>query len=137
MTTTTTTTTEQLTHWMRHDPTFAGVFPLNGIPHLPSSNKSCSFIVNTHTDNLPGQHWIAVRIVYDQAWIFDPLASLPAPSALCHHLLAHCHIRVLHVSPVSVQPANSLSCGQHCVYFLCTGAPALSEKSVHLFISKL
>jgi len=76
-----TTTTEQLTYWMRHDPTFVGVFPLNSVPHLPSSKDYC-FIGNTHTDNLPGQHWIAVRIVHDQAWIFDPMASLPSPSAL-------------------------------------------------------
>jgi len=107
----TTTTTEQLTLWMRHDPTFMGVFPLNCVPHLPPGKTNNCFIVNTHTDNLPGQHWIAVRLVYDQAWIFDPLASSPPPYALCHHLLAHCHIRVLHVCAVSVQPRNTLSCG--------------------------
>jgi len=129
------TTTEQLTRWMRHDPTFVGVFPLDKIPSL--HGKSHSFIVNTQTHNLPGQHWIAVRTVFDRAWIFDPLSSHPPPPSLCHHLSLYCNIYKLYVCRMSVQPPSSNTCGPHCVYFLYTGLPASSEYDVLEFINKL
>jgi hypothetical protein len=132
-----TTTTNQLQHWMRHEPSFIGVFSLNEIPHLSATSASKSLIVNTHTDNLPGEHWIAVRLSHDQAWIFDPLASLPPPLRLCQHLILRCCVRVLHVCDVVVQENTSQTCGQHCVFFLYTGAPASSETSVLQFVSKL
>ena len=131
------TTTLQLKHWMRHDATFAGMFPLNIIPHLPRSSKGHSFIVNTQTDNLPGELWIAVRIVHDQAWIFDSLSISPSPATLCHHLITHCFIRILHECEQRYQPLNTLTCGQHCIYFLYTSSPAPSETVVKSFVKKL
>ena len=130
------TTTAQLTRWMRHDPTFVGVFPLNRIPHL-NGKGAHTFIVNTQTDNLPGQHWIAVRNLWDRAWIFDPLASHPPPPALCHHLLLYGNIGFLYVSTLAAQPPDTLTCGPHCVYFLWHGVPAPSEKAVLEYINKL
>lgn len=129
-----TTTTLQLLHWMRFDPTFIGVFSLDTIPHV---NEIISgFIVNTDTANLPGQHWIAVRIVQDQAWIFDPLALLP-PTQLCQHLVLHCDIRILHICNVPTQPVDAFTCGLHCVYFLYTATPADSETALYHFVSNL
>jgi hypothetical protein len=121
---------------MRYDPTFVGVFPLNRIPHLRKKSNN-GFIVNTQTDNLPGQHWIAVRTMLDRAWIFDPMASHPPPPALCHHLLLYCNISFLYVCKVSIQPALTLTCGHHCVYFLYHNLPALSENDVIQYINKL
>lgn len=128
-------TTAQLKQWMRHDPTFIGVYPLNKIPHLRSGMKS--FIINTHTDNLPGQHWIAVRSMWDRAWIFDPMAAHPPPPALCHHLLVYCNISFLYVSKVAAQPPSTQTCGHHCVYFLYNNVPAPSERVVLDYINKL
>jgi hypothetical protein len=130
-------TTSQLTHWMRHDPTFIGVFPLDEIPHLPPTATSHSFIVNNQTRNLAGQHWMAVRVVQSQAWIFDPLSILPPPPLLSHHLLQHCHVHTLHVCDIQVQPLSTTSCGHHCVYFLYTGLPAVSETHVMDFVKQL
>ena len=125
------TITNQLTHWMRHDPTFLGVFPRNMLPPLTTN---CSFIINTHTNNLPGQHWIAVRIAAHQAWIFDPLA-IPPDTYLCNHLMNYCH--TIHVTDVPTQPTNTQTCGLHCIYFLYTLSPAPSEHTVVDFVSKL
>ena len=130
-------TTDQLTRWMRNDPSFVGVFPLNRIPHLNSSVVMHGLIVNTQTDNLPGQHWIAVRILFDRAWIFDPLPLHPPPPTLCDHLLHHCNIRSLYICTLQVQPPTSQTCGHHCVYFLNMLQPAPSESAVLEYISKL
>jgi hypothetical protein len=120
---------------MRYDPTFVGVFPLNKISHLRT--KASAFIVNTHTDNLPGQHWIAVRTMWDRAWIFDPMSAHPPPPALCHHLLLYCNIAFLYVCKVSAQPPSTQTCGPHCIYFLYTGQSATSENDVIEFINKI
>ena len=129
------TTTQQLTLWMRHDPNFIGVYPLDMLPHL-NKPLGWSLIVNTQTKNLPGKHWIAVRTHYDQAWIFDPL-GYPPPSELCHHLQMHCFMRIIHVSEVAVQLPNTITCGQHCIYFLYHSLPAPSEKVALDFVKKL
>ena len=129
-------TTEQLTRWMRKDPSFVGVFPLNKIPHL-STSSMYGLIVNTQTDNLPGQHWIAVRILFDRAWIFDPLAMQPPPSSLCDHLLQHCNVHTPYTCTLAVQPPTSQTCGHHCVYFLNMLKPAPSERAVVEYINKL
>ena len=129
-----TTSTYQLTHWMRHDPTFIGVFSLDMMPHL--NKPRWSLIFNIQTRNLPGLHWIAVRCHYDQAWVYDPLGQLP-PSELCHHLTQHCFIHDIHVSNVAYQLPNTLSCGQHCVYFLYHSVPAPSEQAAYSFVKNL
>ena len=59
-------------------PNFVGVFPLDKLPpHL--SKGDGSFIVNSDTHNLPGEHWFAVS--YKNGGIvkaFDPLGfSIP------------------------------------------------------------
>ena len=58
----------------KYVPHFLGVYPLD---KLPSAIRAPSnFIVNTHTHNLPGEHWLAVS--YQKGGIvyaFDPLVS--------------------------------------------------------------
>ena len=127
------TTTQQLNHWMRHDPTYLGAFSLNTMPSAMSS-EAASFIVNTHTYNLPGQHWMAVRRIQQDAWIFDPLAFPPVPE-LCNYLLSLCHN--LHICKVNAQPAQTQTCGQHCVYYLYNARAAPSESIVKSFVTSL
>ena len=129
------TSSQQLIHWMRFDVSFQGVFSLDTMPAMPRL-KTYGFIVNTQTQNLPGQHWIAVRVFHDQAWIFDPLA-FPPVAEIGQHLLDRCQIRVIHTPEVSIQPLNTVSCGQHCIYFLYTLSHASNEREVHEFINKM
>ena len=132
------TTTKQLNDWMhRHDATYVGTFSLNTVPALPpSSSSSSSFIVNTQTENLPGQHWIAVRCIRDTAWIFDSLAFPPLPT-LCNHLLIHCHMKHLYQCKTVVQPPQTQTCGHHCVFFLLRNEAASSEEEVKSFVATL
>jgi hypothetical protein len=127
------TDTKQLNRWMRHDPGYLGAFPLDQLPHH-GGGGGCCFIVNTHPTNLPGQHWIAVRIRHGAAWIFDPLSSPPMPE-LCNHLLHLC--TMIHFCKTAAQPANSMTCGQHCVYYLHTGTAAPTEAAVLAFVHRL
>ena len=113
-------------------PQLCGVFPLNKIPHLNSSIVMHGLIVN-----LPGQQWISVRILFDRAWIFDPLPLHPPPPTLCDHLLHHCNIRSLYISTLHVQPPTSQTCGHHWGYFLNMLQPTPSERAVLEYINKL
>lgn len=44
----------------KHVPNFVGVFPLDKLPKKLNMKKSVNLILNTHTHNLPGEHWLAV-----------------------------------------------------------------------------
>lgn len=129
------TTSTQLQHWMRYEPRFVGVFPLDRIPHLRRGQHS--LIVNTHSSNLPGEHWVAIRTMWDRAFVFDSLGSRLLPPSLCHHLLVYCNVAFVYLSDVCVQPANAITCGQHCVYFLYCMLPAPSEEALYDFIHEL
>lgn len=63
---------------------FIGVFPLDKLPQnltLPSF-----FIVNTHTANLPGEHWLAVAYIKrGTIHAFDSF-GMEYPPALVHYL---------------------------------------------------
>ena len=91
-------------------PNFAGVFAVDKVPHY---NSSYSFIVNNQSSNLPGQHWLAVSIKNNNAFIFDPL-GLPPPSQLTHQLRAY----KIHYNTEQYQPTNSTLCGQFALSWL-------------------
>ncbi len=131
------TDTEQLDHWMRHEPSYLGAFALDQLPALRPPQKNHCFIVNTQTSNLPGQHWVAVRVRYGSAWIFDPLAQ-PPMAELCDHLRHRVgFIHSLYLCKTKVQPSGSQTCGPHCVYFLYTFEAAASESLVLSFVHGL
>ena len=59
---------------------FLGVFPMNQlprhVPHLPAL-----LIVNTQTDNQPGQHWLCLFLTGDgRGEVFDSFGMAPPPS---------------------------------------------------------
>lgn len=96
---------------------FVGVFPLNRLPaslaHYP---KPFSFIVNTDTANLPGQHWIAVS--YSKCGIvraFDPLGVF-YPTLLSNYLAKRAK-RVI-FNRITYQDPTRRTCGQHCLRWL-------------------
>lgn len=95
---------------------FIGVFPLDKLPeHI--SHIPCRFIVNTHTKNLPGQHWIAVS--YESGGIvyaFDPLGCF-YPSKLSNYLAQSGNRRVV-FNRIMYQNPFEKNCGQHCLNWL-------------------
>ena len=60
---------------------FEGIFSIDKLPQF-ISHRPFLAIVNTHTHNLPGEHWLAIYIDGDKRGeIFDPL-SLPISNIL-------------------------------------------------------
>lgn len=90
---------------------FIGVFPIDKVPHTKLSKYA--FIVNNQTSNLPGEHWIAVRVCNKKAYIFDPL-GLPPPAQLTNHLKKY----RIEYNKIQYQPTNSTLCGQYALTWL-------------------
>ena len=96
----------------RHVANFSGVFPINKIP--PILNVG-SLIVNTHTHNLAGQHWIAVHVGSHCVDVFDPLGYY-YPLILVN--FAHSFNRPVHYNRIMYQRPDLPTCGQHCLSWL-------------------
>jgi len=90
---------------------YLGTFPLNWIPlKLDKTTILQHFIINTQTSNLPGQHWVAVTIQNNTAYIFDSFGSSPKP--LLVRQLKDRGITKIYYNQRQIQPYNSTICGQ-------------------------
>ena len=89
---------------------FIGVFPLDRLPTIKGS-----FIINTHTHKLPGEHWIAVKVRMHNIYVFDPM-GMYYPSKLVSHLHRSRKHVVYNKSPI--QNLNTRTCGQLCIVWL-------------------
>ena len=99
---------------LAHVPGFRGVFPLDQLPHGLRANDS--FVFNLDSSNLPGTHWLAVKIdSHLHAFLFDPLA-FPANRKICRHLLNY--VVSIRVCKEPSQSLNSSLCGEYCVDFI-------------------
>lgn len=94
---------------------FSGIF---SIDELPAKVTQVPFlmIVNTHTKNLPGEHWKAVYISNEGfAEVFDSLAS-PVSTFLASWL--NKHTRKWIPSEVTIQNPLAPTCGAFVLYFI-------------------
>ena len=96
----------------RHIIKFIGVYPLNKLPYIKDVG---SFIVNTHTHNLPGQHWIAVHVGYDCIDLYDPLGYY-YPQILVNYV--NSFTRSVHYNRIMFQLPDLATCGHHCLLWL-------------------
>ena len=96
---------------------FAGVFSLDRLPVVLPTNAK--FIVNTHTHNLPGQHWIAV----DGDSVFDPFGIF-YPKSLLSYLYRKKNAKLTYNYTCYQSPSSDL-CGQFCLYFIHYGIHGL------------
>lgn len=110
-------TDELMRHGLEGSSNFIGVFPLDNLPlHLPRHRGS--FIVNTDTLNLDGQHWLAVS--YNNGGIvkaFDPLGIF-YPSNLGNYLARHLPQRRITFNREMYQNPLKKTCGEHCLQWL-------------------
>jgi hypothetical protein len=113
--------------------TFRGVYSANELDRSQRalgwpSTPPHTFILNTDTTNLPGQHWIAVFVTREN-WgeVFDSYGLLP-PTWIQRWMNEY--TRGWSHNPFLVQPPNSNSCGQFCVYFLIRRSQANSMHAV-------
>lgn len=90
---------------------YLGTFALDQLPAIIFANEPMlHFIINTQTSNLPGQHWIAVTINRNKAYVFDSF-GLPPPQLLISQLRQYGVRRILYNSR-QIQPINTQMCGQ-------------------------
>ena len=92
---------------------FKGVYSLDTLEALTNNS---GFIVNTHTSNLPGEHWIAVCVKTSEIEVFDPL-GVYYPAKLVSHLHKSGHHRV-HYSNLKAQDPQTTLCGNYCLIWL-------------------
>lgn len=93
---------------------FEGVFASNNLP--TGNNPNRSFIINTDSKNLPGQHWIAVIIRDNVGYVFDSLSMIPPPLRLTNWMNQRYH--QWNYNKRRVQPIDSTLCGVYCIHFL-------------------
>ncbi len=115
---------------MRYYPQqFLGVFARNEIQPLQSAGDC--IIVNTDTDNLTGRHWVAIKHFGGEVIYFDPAGWVP-DKRICVYFK-----NLIVYTSNNIQPVNSLTCGQHCIYFLYKNTHAISESILLKFINNL
>ena len=99
-----------LTNFIGKD--YYGCYPIDSLPSFIDTNGS--IIVNTHSRELPGEHWIAVHRTGKLFNVFDPLGFY-YPSKLMAYL--HERGRVKY-STENHQPIDSKLCGNFCILWL-------------------
>jgi hypothetical protein len=103
----------QIAHHLKDCQDFIGVFSLNCLPTSQHGRvtKTTKFIVNTHTDNLPGEHWLSVCGNH----LFDPL-GLYYPVALIKFMYSH--FTELTFNREMYQAPRTDLCGLFCIFTL-------------------
>lgn len=91
---------------------FIGVYPLE---RLPDYLQNGSYVINTHTSNLNGEHWIAIFIKKDIIRVFDPM-GLFYPPLLVQKLekMYQC----IEYNHDKYQNPLTFTCGQYCIEWL-------------------
>lgn len=103
----------------KYVPDFLGVFPLNKIPS--SIRAPCNFIVNTHTHNLPGEHWIAVSYQRDgRVYAFDSF-GLYYPLSLQNYLQRLRRSGSVYYNKQQFQELYERTCGHYCLHMMSIG----------------
>jgi len=91
--------------------TFLGVFSCDNLPTILSSPSF--FVVNTDGENLPGSHWIGVRVSNTNIEIYDSLRLKTYPKQL---------LDLFQSKPVKniplVQSKDSFLCGLYACFFI-------------------
>ena len=95
-------------------PNFIGVFPLDRIPATAKMTSS-NFIINTHTHNLPGEHWLAVSISNGVGFAFDSFGFY-YPESLRSYLRKRCG--KVHYNTHQYQEIHEKTCGLYCIAWL-------------------
>lgn len=126
------TTSTQLNYWLRKHPTFIGVFPCDKLPR-PRRNECVCFIVNTESQNLGGQHWIAIKVYNNIGFLYDPLGFAPQRAI---HVQLRPYVSSIVYNSKGYQSLLSSMCGEHCVFFLYNNIPACCDYMASLYINK-
>ena len=94
---------------------FNGIYSIDTLPSF-ISRRPFLMIVNTHTHNLPGEHWIAIHIDENKnGELFDSLA-IPVSNTLIRWL--NTFANKWKTNSRSFQHPTSSTCGAFVLYFI-------------------
>ena len=88
-----------------------GVFSLDKLPIL----RLGGLIVNTHTSNLPGEHWIALHVGKNKINVMDPF-GLYYPDKLVKEISKY--KKKIHFNRKCYQDPTTKFCGHICLIWL-------------------
>ena len=104
----------------RYVPNFVGVYPLDKLPRRLEA--PANLIINTHTHNLPGEHWLAVSYqrggliyAFDSFGFYYPLILRNYLQRLRARTRSTCQV---HYSDQPLQHYKEMTCGLYCVAWL-------------------
>lgn len=90
---------------------YLGTYALDQVPtRFVTKARLQHFIINTHTSNLPGEHWVAVSVQNNIAYIFDSF-GIPPPTLLVSQLKQR-GITKIYYNKKQIQPFDTTICGQ-------------------------
>ena len=100
---------------------FLGVLACDQLPRNPLQRLPVSVIINTHTSDLAGEHWLAVYITdASSGCFFDSFGNKPNsplfPTGIYTFLKTNCS--TIQFSNRQVQDYAAITCGEHCVFFI-------------------
>ncbi len=91
-------------------PLFKGVKAANRVPTEPQRQQGV-YVVNTHTDREPGEHWVVLFFQRDSLYYFDSY-GLPLHPNIAAHLQTR---KRIFYNPTRLQ-GNRATCGNYCLY---------------------
>jgi len=91
---------------------FIGVFRLE---RLPDFLQNGSYVINTHTSNLNGEHWIAINVKPSIIRVFDPMGIFYPPLLVTK--LERMQQRIEY-NQIKYQNPLTFLCGQYCIEWL-------------------
>jgi hypothetical protein len=102
----------------KYVPHFKGVYPLDKIPPSRTMKAPSNFIINTHTANLGGEHWLAVSYLKGGfVFAFDSF-GVYYPRILRAYLESLRRSRKVHYNTIQYQEIHEQTCGLYCVAWL-------------------
>ena len=112
-------------------PIFIGVFARDNLPKRKlSKNKSHALIVNLDTKSQPGSHWIGIyaprKCRYIEYW--DSTGRPPRHESILNFL--NYQREFFYFNNIPLQSIYTTTCGQYCLFFLCSRAHGLTRKEI-------
>jgi hypothetical protein len=98
---------------------FLGAFPRDLIPlNVTQKQKSLAMIVNTHTSEKSGEHWISIILNKDGTGeYFDSYGLPPLHGDISEYLDKMCPLGWGY-NPITLQCLSCITCGHYCVFYV-------------------
>jgi hypothetical protein len=95
---------------------FCGVLPLDMLP-IRKVRRNCSFIINTHNSNQPGEHWFSIYVPKSgPIEYFDSYGQKPLNKEVYDFIKVNGF--KYKYNEKEIQGINSISCGKFAILFI-------------------